>query len=439
MFSPFSEFIIDGTCLLADPSIAFLSNIKSNLINLGVPGNRIILATKFEEALKVVQQHDIKLLITEYAFKGSPGNGLSLVDALKKKKDTSDFISMMITNDSTDAIVAEAAEGQIDSFLVKPFSGAAFEEKLNLAADQKVNPSRYMLQINEGKKLIANRNYEQARKIFEEAKKLSEKPALACFYVGWTAQIENDLQRALNEFREGRSYTPLHYLCLFGEFEILVNNKRFREADELITIIKKHYPITAYRLGQIMIAVLFAGNFASLKECYSLLLKIDNRPKQLTNIAVDAFVAAGRHFLKLKNKSEAFEYFDMAVMAAGRDMDVLEKIMKELINVKAYHEAEEYLMKASKHDIGSSRYAQLQLMVSEHLLSPEEFIQKGRKLVADGQGTPAIYTNLVKAMVNTGKITLAESLIQRAVTEYPEMHGQLYSLLNDHTELKKSA
>ena len=128
----------------------------------------------------------------------------------------------MITKASSDSAVAEAAEEQLDAYIVKPFSAFDLEKRLMEVIKRKMQPSTYIQKIREGKDLVKNKQFVEARPVFSDAKKLSSKPTLACFYLGDCFLELKDFTNARKEFSEGRSHNELHYKCLTGEFDCLM-------------------------------------------------------------------------------------------------------------------------------------------------------------------------------------------------------------------------
>lgn len=413
-------------CLIAEPSQSFSSNIHACLINIGVPAGSILVARKFEDALKITQEKRPKLIVTEYAFEKN--FGLALVE-MQKKIVQGDSLSILITKDSSDSVVAEAAEEQVDAFLIKPFSVGAFQEKLFSAIDAKLNPTPYIKKIGVGKELLAEQEFEKAAREFMEAKKLNEKPSLACYYTGRTLHLKEDLLKALAEYQEGRKYQPLHYKCLLGELELLIATKRYAEAYGLVPIIKKSFPITPLRLGQIFIATVFSSNFDAVGENYELFQRLQRRPPELTRMALTALLAAAKHFLEKKEFEKSVDLFEKSILVSGREFSLIEKIVLELLNAHAFSEAERAFSKVSASNVGTPEYNRLAFKIDSVVRPSEKVIEQGRKLVSEGQADPAIYRRMVKLAVESGRLPLAETVIAKALTTHPELRESLYGML----------
>ena len=421
------KFIGEETCLIVEPSQAFASSLQGCLKDLGVPLQQMVVTRKFEEAKRLIAERKPKILITEYEIESYLG--LALIELQEQHHGEMSRLAAIVTRNNSDSAVAEAAEEQVDIFILKPFSVDAFTQKLTAAIQRKMSPSPYIQKINEGKRSLEVKKYSIALEAFTQAKPIEQKPTLAHFYTGQTYQMQGDKELALAEFQAGRKYHPLHYKCLIGEFETLVEDKRYKEAYELVPLIRENYPITARRLAQILSAAVFTYSFEDLPLYYELFLRLEQRPPQLTKMLSMAFLAAGRFLIKEDNLRKAAEFFDLGVTVTGRSLAYIELIVSELLKIRAATEAQAFLGKALQSDVGTARFNQLSYLVDELTLPKDELVEKGRKLVMAGEGSPDVYTSVVRIMAEQGKTTLAETVISRATSSFPELREPLYKIL----------
>jgi tetratricopeptide (TPR) repeat protein len=414
-------------CLIVEPSASFSSVIMGVLKSLGISPEQVIMAHKFEAAELIITEKKPKLLITEYDINGKLG--LSLIETQSEHFDSMSRISIIITSNTNDSAVAEAAEEEVDAFIVKPFSGQTFTEKITKVFMAKLEPSNYIQAIELGKEHYFAKEFAAAASAFTEAKNLDPKPTLACFYLGQTFQKQGNISKALEAFKEGRSYQPLHYKCLIGEFEGLMFEKKYEVAYELVPILRANYPITSHRLGQIFTAAVFTQHFEDLPLYYKLYLTIEKRSAALIELSSLALLTAGRYFLVKKDITNAVSAFDMGVMVTSKNILFLEKIVLDLLKCGYPKEAQVFMTKILPSDVGTVEFNRLNYRVDSVLLSPDQLIEKGRKLVQDGNATPDIFESLVLQLAKTNRKQLAEATILSAVAIYPDMRSSLYGIL----------
>lgn len=426
-----ANFLNSQGALVVEPSSAFYTVIQSCLTSFGMEGKRILMANTYKDALTILKTEKPKILITEYMI--GKHFGLSLIDAHNEIFDSLSRISIMVTKEASDNAVAEAAEEQLDAFIVKPFSGADFQKRILEVVKRKMYPSDYFQKIREGKELIKNKQTDEAIELFKKIKPMSQKPTLACYYLGECYLSKNDVTAARKEFSEGRTYNDLHYKCLTGEFDCLMQEKKYPEAFKLVELIRSHFPVTSVRLGKFFIAAVYTENFQELAQFYELYTNLDYRPPELVHLVSIALLTAGRFYLRKKNKEEANKYFELTSNVSGRNIDFLEKIIDELIKSQDILGAEKFLKQIKADDLGTAKHVQLNFKVGVYTFSPEAALEMGRKIVTEGKTTPEVTRKVVQLAIETGKLTLAESLIIKGTSAHPEIRKELYSMLEAST------
>lgn len=421
------KFIGDSPCLIIEPSASFSASLQSCLVDMGTPFEQVHTIRKFNEAKRIIEAKKPKLIITEYDL--DEGLGLTLLEMQEKIYSESDRISIVVTKNSSDSAVAEAAEGSIDAFILKPFAIETFRQKLIETFNRKANPTAYAQKLQSGREKLILKEFDEAISQFSEAKTLEEKPTLAYFHTGQAFHGKGDIEKALAEFREGRKFQPLHYKCLTGEFEGLMSLKKYEEAYALVPILKANYPISSHRLGQIFTAAVFTCNFDDLKGYYELYLQMDHRTPRLVNLTSLALLTAGKYWLEKKELEKAVGYFTMGLTTRAYEMKYMEMVVDELLKADAIAEADAIFQRSPGSSIGSDIHTRIRFKIDQVALEPEQIVERGKKLVLAGQATPEIYKLLVALMSRMGKTTLAESMIAKAVVQYPEIRESLYKIL----------
>lgn len=423
------EFLKDQFCLIVEPSPTFSASIMACLSGFGLRADRVKLAKTFEDAKRFIHESKPKILITEYEV--GPHFGLALIEAQESHYGEMERISIIVTKNSSDSAVSEAAEEQVDAFILKPFSSDVFSDRVREAFQRKIKPTEYVQSIREGKKDFDAKEFEAAHRDFEAAKGLHQKPALACFYLGQTLQAQGDTASALQEFREGLKHNPLHYKCLIGQFEILMAEKNYAEAYKLVATIKANYPLTSHRLGQIFIAAVYTRHFDDLQGYFDLFTRLDQRTPWLIQLTSLALFTAAKFQIVAGDMTRAMRFFDMALTAAAREIKFVEMIVDELVTARAGDQVQQIVAKILPTDIGTPAHARISLKADMLTLGPDQVIEKGRRLVSEGHGSPEMYPELIRIMVAGGKDALAETVVTKALEKNPELRVPLYKVLDE--------
>jgi CheY-like chemotaxis protein len=428
--SPVEIFLAANRCLVVEPSSSFINNIVMCLTSLGAPKSNIDTAVRFEDAYRIVDEKKPTLIITEYQI--GDHFGLTLIEKIDALVGENNRVAMLATKNANDTVVAEAAEEQVDAYILKPFSMGDFKKKLEECIAYKAKPTPYKHHITKGKELFDAKNLAEAKAEFARAKKESSKPSLAHYYMGEIYKDEKRLDDALTEFQAGLKVTPLHYKCIMGCFDILFTQGKYAEAYALVPQIKSKYPISPQRLGNVLICAVYSSNFQDLGQYYKTYTSLMNRPPELVKIATAAFKAAARLMLKSQTYAKAVEYYDMGLVVSGLSVEFLEVAIRDLLKSKQAKAAADIYRKYPRHLANTEIYALLGFYIDCQSLSPNDAFESGKRVLSNiTKGEPDFYRELVDVALASGRRIMAEDIVNRAVGAFPELRAELYAKIED--------
>lgn len=421
------DFMGTDFCILVEESPSIVANIQRSLQDMGLSSRQILVARKYFDAEKMIREKRPKLVVTEYEIDGQMG--LDLIQLQEEFYTDGEILRVIVTKVKTEAAISAAAEEHVDVFILKPFSIETFAQRVDEAVFRKQNPSEYVKKIQEGKKALKLGEFESAERIFIAAKGLDVSPASACYYLGQTYEQMGLKAEALAFYREGRKFQPLNYKCLVGEFEFLLQEGRFSESLVVAPALMENFPITSSRLEQIFEAVLGQKDYLRLKDLHPLFMKIESRPSELVALASQAYYEGAMTLLKMGDGAHALAMSEMLFAATTNDFAFIDKIVRAFLVAKLPEAAMICFKKVSAAEMGSPRYKLLEFVIDELNSTPDQIVEKARRLIADENVSPEIFTSAVVNCKKIGKVTLAESIIAKAVIFYPEMRGPLYKIL----------
>lgn len=431
--NPLENFFENQVCLVVEPSKAFLASILACLRDLNLPNTtQVISASRYELARQMIEEYRPRILITEYDMDGQ--SGLNLVDLQQGYHEDRSRISVVVSKKSSDAVIADAAEEQVDAFLLKPFSTEDFRAKLSFAIQNKIQPSAYTLKISEGRKSMQDQMRAEAIAFFKEAKALNPKPALAYYYTGQTFRDQGDLAQALREFQEGLKFQPLHYKCMTAEFEVSMQLKNYENANRLIPSMLNNYLLTPRILTQAFQAAVHSSYFEHLMAYFEQLTKIEKKSEDLVAAAHSAFFEGGKWYLQKSDKQQAMQLFEKALLIVGRDIRFLRQVIEFLLEANAKSEAQDFLSKALPSDVGTVPYNLIAFRIDEIVLEKGKLIEKAREIFLSGDADGETYKIIVRLFAQNGKSSLAEAAISKAVGSFPDLRASLYQILETHAK-----
>jgi DNA-binding NarL/FixJ family response regulator len=426
-------FFENQVCLVVEPSKAFLASILACLKDLNLPSStQVVTASKYDIAHKLIKDYKPRILIAEYDMDSQ--SGLNLIDLQQSFHEDQSRISIVVSKKSSDSVIADAVEGQVDAFLLKPFSTDDFKAKLNKVVQNKTQPSAYLVKIREGRQLMQARAYVEAIQLFKAAKVLITRPALACYYTGQTFWAQGELALALREFQEGQKFHAFHYKCMTAEFEVSVQLKNYENANKLIPSMLKNYLLTSKILIKAFTAAICSSSFEHLKVYSEQLARIEKKSAVLVAEANAAFFEGGKWYLQRGDKAQAFLLFEKALLIVNRDIRFLGKVIDELLKANAKSEAQDFFAKSLPADVGTVPYNLIAFRIDETILEKSKLIERAREIFLSGHADGETYKIIVRLFAQNGKGSLAEAVISKAVGTFPDLREGLYKILETHLQ-----
>ena len=125
----FKEFLKNNQVLVVDKSSASRRRLTKTLVDMGGKRNQVHSVAHFQEAIDVIEKHKPQLVLSDYDLKG--GSGFGLFRHFREfhpenKKST----LILITSNISQSAVAKAAEEDVDSFIIKPYTVKSLEKSL---------------------------------------------------------------------------------------------------------------------------------------------------------------------------------------------------------------------------------------------------------------------------------------------------------------------
>ena len=122
--------VVDG-----NPSLRSMEAMM--LRDMGV--GSVVQASKASDARRLLESRSFDIVLCDYHFDACSMTGQDLVDELRRTNQLPHAtVFIMVTGESSYALVAEAAEAALDSYLLKPHTAKALEQRLMQARHRKL-------------------------------------------------------------------------------------------------------------------------------------------------------------------------------------------------------------------------------------------------------------------------------------------------------------
>lgn len=367
----FKKFLEENEVLIVDKNPSSRNRLLKTIYDLGAERHMIHTTGNIEEAQEIIETKKLGLVLSDYFVGG--GSGFDLFKMIREKNpDNKELTLILVTSNISQSAVAKAAEEDVDSFIIKPYTIQSIQENLISTIVAKIRPTDYMLKIEEGKKQIAEGKYSEAIVTLKKASDMHPKPSLAMFYIGQAEYLKNRVDKASDSYNEGLNFNNIHYKCLVGLFEIFMREGKFKEAYQVVKKIAKYFPANPDRLAQIVRLAVITGNYRDMQMYYEIFTSLEVRLQVLTNYIGAGMYVAGKYFLQNNESELAMQYFDNIAVSCSEFTKFLRGVIAILVEHGLTSEAEKFL---ARFDAGTKDHPDY--LVSDFLISSKKFDDNG--------------------------------------------------------------
>lgn len=365
------QFLGLNEVLVVDKNPSSRNRLLKTMYDLGAKRAMIHTCGTLEEARKIIETKKIGIVLSDYYIGG--GSGFDLFKMLREQKPESrELCLILVTSNISQTAVAKAAEEDVDSFIIKPYTIQSIQENLISTVASKIAPSEYILQIEKGKTLMKEGKYEEAIEILVAACSLHPKPSLALFYIGQAEYLKNHVNEAATSYNKGLSYNNIHYKCLVGLYEVFMREKMYSEAYQVVKKIAKYFPANPDRFSQIIRLAVRTENFKDMLMYYDIYTQLEERFEELTKYIGAGMYVAGKYCLLNNDRSAAMEYFERIAVSCSGFTKFLRAVITVLVQYNCTDEAESFLSRFDPAKRNDEDY-----LVSDFLVNSKKFNDHG--------------------------------------------------------------
>lgn len=415
----FEKFFSENWILIADAVASARSRLAASLVELGAKRNRMISVGTFEEAQNALTEKKPRIVLCDYQLGGRSG-----LDLLQEQRaafpQSSESLFILVTGNTSQSAVAQAAEEDVDAFILKPFTKDSLLKTLDRAIRAKLEPSPYVLKVEEGKQLLLGSRYDEAILAFDAALALEAKPSLAHFYRGQAEQMKNALANAGDDYKKGLAFQKIHYKCLVGLFDLLQSQGRNADAYDVVRRVVQYFPANPKRLASVLRLAIVTQSFQDVEGYYQIFTQLEAREEQLIRYVCSAMSVTGKYYLRNKVNGRALELFEKSLITAGGRPNFNRFVIETLIENKFVDEARKHMKRFPAALTQGLEYSVCDYLITDAGCQPVESLHLGRSLLNQGVEDPLLYKILIRRSVEVGKLDFAQEWSQMAMARWPE-------------------
>ena len=421
-------FVQGKRVLIVDPNPGIRAIVINIFKQFGSRPGDIHQVADYDSAVALIQKTKPQILVCDYLIGQHSGLGLLMLRN-RELQDASGTLSVIITANSQESSIVAAAEGDVDCYILKPFTANSVTGQICRAILEKARPGPYRKAIDLGRVLAAKQEFRKAEQVFRGALELHPKPVLAHYNLGRIHAIQREYEKACDAYRKGLGLWPRHYRCLIGLFDVQLNSGKKAEAFDTGREILACYPVSPHRLEQMLGLAMDCRKFEDLEHLYDHYLELDHRGESLTRRMIEGLELAGRAALEERQPERAATFFRKAMVSSGRSVLVLRDIITALIEKGFPAQSAEFFKEYPQSEKNSPEFRALDYLLLDHTGTAAQVFEQGMRLVKDGVHDPLVYRILIRRALELGKQDVAEQVAADAARRYPGRKAEFLGLL----------
>jgi CheY-like chemotaxis protein len=413
-----SDYLSSKKILIVDPNGPARAGMARMLVGLGAKSSNLTLVADYEVAREVIQNLKPEVIITEYTI--TKGTGLELASEFNKIKSSENTLFVILTANSSQSIVAQAAEEDVDIYILKPYTMNYFLETLTKAILNKASPSDYVKKINKGKQSLSKNKLDEALDYFEKAITFSSTPSLAYYYRSQVEIQKKMYEIAEKSLEEGLKFNEVHYKCLTGLFDLLMDRGKLQEAYGIVKRLVT-FPLNPKRLSKVIELAVKTAHYSDIDKYYEAFKEIEFRDEEVIKHICAALVVSGKMLFQKGEMYKAASFLKKAsVSAAGRSSILLE-IVTTLANNQFLPDAKEALNRFTPESQQEFHYQVASFLIAYYEGSNSwKHVTWLRQSIEQGNSDVQLYYWTIAALQASNKPDLAEDYLLRGIKKWPE-------------------
>jgi CheY-like chemotaxis protein len=414
----FKEFLSVGDIMIVDKSSASRRRLTKTIVDLGAKRTQVHSVSHYQEAVDIIATKKPKLILSDYELNG--GSGFDLFKEFHEKHpDDKKSVLILVTSNISQSAVAKAAEEDVDSFIIKPYTVQSLEKSLISTVIGKLHPSEYVQSIEKGKEALFAGNYEEALEIFESAKALNKKPSLAMFYHGQVQYMLKETQEAEGDYKKGLEINSIHFKCQVGLYDLFMKDEKYNEAYSVVKNIAKYFPANPERLKEVIRLAIVTKNYIDMDMYYDIFTQLDERTDDVINYICSGLYISGKYHILKGEKDKAREIFEKTGISCSGVAKFLTAMIKILVEHSVYDDAEKLVSRYSSEPEDNGAYMIGNYIAYSNSTQNTERISKGLELWNNGFKDPTAMKILIASLSEDGSDKKAQQYQEEAEHLWP--------------------
>jgi tetratricopeptide (TPR) repeat protein len=194
------------TLMIVDDQTVVRKMIRDMLRKIGF--QNFIMAEDGDTALSKLKTNHVDLVLCDWNMPRT--SGVEVLQIVRSDEAYKDLPFIMVTGEVAEPTVAQAIEGEVDAYLIKPFTSDTLQKKIEEVLEKRRHPSPAEIHINLGQVYLKGRQYDQALNEFFKARELNPKSAQPLTWIGQAYEEKGDLETARQYYKKAVTLVPTY-------------------------------------------------------------------------------------------------------------------------------------------------------------------------------------------------------------------------------------
>ncbi|MBI3599655.1 MAG: tetratricopeptide repeat protein [Nitrospinae bacterium] len=266
-------------------------------------------------------------------------SGIELLHKVRENEKLKDIPFLMVTAEVDAAQIVQAAETDVDGYIIKPFIAKTLEEKINQILEKRTNPTTMDRLLMKAEKCDEGGKYKDAIFLYEEALKVNPKSSRIRHAIGQIYEKLGQDDKALAYYEEAYKMNPQYIKVHQSMGDLYAKKGDADKAAEALERAVKISPHNVHRQAQLGEIYLQKGDVDKADNAFKTALKVAPKNADLQTEIGEAYLKAGQDekaaeafkgSLNVVESVHVYNRLGIALRRKGKYLEAIEEYKKAL-------------------------------------------------------------------------------------------------------------
>jgi tetratricopeptide (TPR) repeat protein len=423
------DYFLSKSWLVIESSSSARVSIKKTLTQIGAQMGNMIDADNITDAEKIISERKPHFVITNKLVNGVSALGLYDLH-MKTIPNRIKAGFFVITEENSLSEVAWALEYEMEGIISLPLNGTTVIRTVLDGVKNKINPTPYTTQLEEGRTNYINQELEKAMEQFQAAIKLDEHPYEGHSCIGLIYTDKKQVPEAIAAFEESIKHNSQYFKALNRLSSLYYQEKNFKKSYETNLLMVQKFPVSPEKIPDLIRLSIINKKYEDIANYFKLFQNIESPSIEMQNYLAAALAILGKYFVTTNDSEKAIVALKDAFKYSNGKYEVIKSIT---LSFQELNEGVVLFDLYDKIDLGLwPKEIQALYFYATHLASTDDsrVVQAGEKLLKSDLRDPLIYKGIIERSIKMKrKMSYIEEMIAEGSKYFPESSKELEALV----------